>query len=660
MRSLWEEVAALPIQNQIVAAIVLGLLLLFLVLFLAPGIVTTIRLSSLLKRLRRDKAEGIDALARHFANDNTLVHLWSEYRETLHHQRELNSETGELEVTAVRSTVPAEMFFSSQAVIDSRLRTEFFKHLPGIFTGVGIIGTFLGLIGGLQKFRVTENPIEVRASLEVLVHGVGEAFLISSFAIAFAMGVTFVEKWLLSSLYRKVEELSQILDSMFEAGAGEEYLSRLVKSSEESATQSKILKDALVKDLKEILTELTQEQIKASSTGSAQLGQQIVESLQSGLKEPLDKIAGAVRQVGEDQGSAVNKLLTDVLAGFSQRLQELFGGQIAGINEMQQKTVDALVTAVGKIEQMAASLEESGQKGAQAMAEKLTAAMEAMEARQKVMNDRMADFVEQIRTAVGDAQKESGAKLQTLLADLSTQVSGVVETLKIQAEKAAEENSVRERQIAATTRQTIEQVGEQTQTIIGEVGKLIEQLQAHTSAIQNVTLEAVAKMNTGADTLSSAASEFARAGQSVTGVITQVGTVTDKLTQATGTVASSLRILESTVTDYKDTRNAVAQLLSDLKQTVENAKKETGITTEIINGIQEAARRLTDAERQAETYLQKVGDVLAKAHQEFADKMKQTLGQANNQFYTELTKATGLLRDAIEELSATVETVPAR
>jgi len=156
---------------------------------------------------------------------------WQEFKETLHEQKEVNARTGVYETVAVRSTVPAEAFFSTQALVDSRLSTEFFKHLPGIFTGIGIIGTFFGLLQGLRAFHVSENPQIARDSLNLLLHGVSEAFIVSASAITLAMVVTFAEKLLVSGLYRKVEEPAQLLDSMFEAGAGEEYLARLVKAS---------------------------------------------------------------------------------------------------------------------------------------------------------------------------------------------------------------------------------------------------------------------------------------------------------------------------------------------------------------------------------------------------------------------------------------------
>ncbi|MDD5320722.1 MAG: hypothetical protein PHD43_08960 [Methylococcales bacterium] len=46
------------------------------------------------------------------------------------------------------------------------------KHQPGILTGIGIIGIFLGLLRGLSTFSVSSDPETVRVSLDTLIHGV--------------------------------------------------------------------------------------------------------------------------------------------------------------------------------------------------------------------------------------------------------------------------------------------------------------------------------------------------------------------------------------------------------------------------------------------------------------------------------------------------------
>jgi hypothetical protein len=287
--SLWIAYAGeLRLPVRIIGGMLLLLAAVFIVLFLVRGIWFRLKLGLLLRRLRKI-TDGTTDFSRIFSVDRVLAHLWREYRHTLHEQKQIDAQSGQQTIVALRASVPAETFFNPQSLVDNRLRTEFFKHLPGICTGLGIIGTFLGLIQGLSAFKVSENAQEVRMSIDALLHGVFEAFLVSATAIAIAMAITLIEKLLISSLYRRTEALAHRLDGLFEAGADSEYLERLVRSSEESATQSRILKDALVADLKEMLSELTRQQIGApqsaapeyrrttSKPGSSQIPQTSVE-----------------------------------------------------------------------------------------------------------------------------------------------------------------------------------------------------------------------------------------------------------------------------------------------------------------------------------------------------------------------------------------------
>jgi hypothetical protein len=135
---------------------------------------------------------------------------------------------------------------------------------------------------------------------------------VSAVAIALAMFVTLVEKVLISRRLAELERLVGLIDSLFESGAGEEYLQKLVESSESSATQAQQIKDALVSDLRSILQELTQAQINAAVAGHEQTAQAISVAIQDGLKEPLNRISDAVQNVSQHQGDAVNRMLTDV------------------------------------------------------------------------------------------------------------------------------------------------------------------------------------------------------------------------------------------------------------------------------------------------------------------------------------------------------------
>ena len=134
-------------------------------------------------------------------------------------------------------------------------------------TGIGIIGTFSGLIQGLLHFNVSD-PALAEKGLSNLLSAVGHAFWISGSAIFLAMLLTFVEKWIVTGLYEKVERLQQRVNRLFTAGAGDEYLERIVKAAETSATQAVQIKDSLVADLKQILSDVTAQQVEASALHS--------------------------------------------------------------------------------------------------------------------------------------------------------------------------------------------------------------------------------------------------------------------------------------------------------------------------------------------------------------------------------------------------------
>jgi ABC-type transporter Mla subunit MlaD len=162
-------------------------------------------------------------------------------------------------------------------------------------------------------------------------------------------------------------------------------------------------------------------------------------------------------------------------------------------------------------------------------------------------------------------------------------------------------------------------------------------------------------MNSGAETLYVAANEFSKAGESVTGVLQQSSAVVDKLSQAAGAVTSSTQALQGIVADYATNRETLAMMLEGLRSTVENAKKEASITADVLARIESATKALGSAQHEAETYLQEVSKVLVESQSTFNENLQKALASGYTEFYDRLSKATGLLRQAIEELALAVE-----
>lgn len=667
----WAQTLPLPIW--ITGAVLVGLAVFFLGRFLIPGFMHLRRLRDIQNRINRFATKDYIVEFKHvFEKDKRLAALWKEYQDSLHRQYEVRD--GQRVLKAVRATVSAEMFFNSQSVIDRRLGTEFFKHLPGIFTGIGIIGTFFGIIPGLEGF--SENGLgtfsdqqaastvdaatqttKLLGALRPLMDAVWHAFSVSAVAITIAMVVTLIEKWLVTALYKRTEQIALAIDTHFQTGAGEEYMVRLVQASEDSASQSKILKDALVKELGGLLRELTDRQIEAGRTQQAALGQVITQGIQQSLKEPLENIASTVKLASGDQSATTARLLQDVMASFSQRLNDLFGGQITGINELNQQTSRVMQDAVGTLQALVANIEASSQRSADAMAQRMAEAVEKLESRQAAMAAQSAAFVDQMRQLLASSQSETNQKLQASLEAMGTQVAQLLANLSETQRQTFEAGHQREQAMMDRTGVAVGVMSEAVDAVVKELGAATKQMTQSVDRLSQTTGKSVDQMLTGAELLATASRDFAAAGDRVAGVMGQVANVSSKLSETSGALISGSATLQQLLGDYRSQRDAVQQLVNELRATVETARKEASLTGDVLARIEASAARLADAQRQADDYLDGVSQVLGEAHTAFATEVTRTLERANTEFHAKLASAVQMLSATVGELDTTLTTM---
>jgi hypothetical protein len=657
------------LENYWLIALIIGVLVAlaldFVLRFLRPA-------RSLLQSLKRikqalgnaaafaDRGDGdLDAMVGKAKLEPAFAVPWVEYSKTLHPQRGTD-ELGQNRIVRWRATTLAETFFTDHALVDSPLRTEYFKHLPGILTGLGIIGTFGGLIRGLSHFDANSGPERVQAALSDLINAVGHAFYVSAGAIALAMIFTWLEKFHLNQCYALVEDIQQAIDGLFHAGVGEEYLERLVKASETSATQALHIKDALVADLKQILTEITTQQVEASARDSSQISTDVGKVIADSLGGPMERISIAVERVGSTQGDAINTMLVDVLARFSGQMEEMFGGQMKGMSDLLMQTTQAMQTTASRFEQLASSMDSAGKSAADAMSDKLAAAVTSMEARQQVLNHQMSEFVEQIKSLVSQSQTETSEKLQQTLGRLGDQVIAVVGQLQEQAKTSSEQQREQSATFAGQTGRAVTDLSNEVQNLIRQSVEINRSLQGSVTALSDATSDSISRMNSGAELLYVASNDFAKAGDGVTASLNGSSGAIDKIQAASKSLGDAMNGTIAILGDYKSNRDAFAMIVADLKATIQNAKKEAFMTSDLVEKLQAAASQLNNAQKQAEDYLTGISQVLTKAHEAFAENVEKTLSRGNTQFHTELSTAVNLLSAGIQDLGDMLETASAK
>lgn len=638
-----------------------------------------------------------------------LKHAWNEFEESLHSQYEL--ENGEEKIVRIRATAPSASFFSEQQLVDIPLNTEFFKHLPGILTGVGIIGTFYGLMIGLNHFDPS-TPEQVSSSVNNLLRDVLYAFLGSAFAITFSILITWLEKFCLAKCYKYLEKFTAALDALYDSGVGEEYLASLVKSSNESATQARHLKESLVTDLRDMLLHLANSQkvenerlATTLSTTYRETGQQFAEqvsgAIENSLKSPLDKIAGAVQTASGDQSGMVQNMLQDVLTAFMAKLDTTFGQQFTNLNEMMGQTVGAIQTmqtgfgallqdmrqvsddsrqgSAQLIEQLLSEM-KSGQQAMQAgmndmltslqtsvakigaegegagerMARQLEKMFADSEAREKAQAEHMTAFIEAIQNSVQQGQSATMEKMAASVESLGEQLG----SLFGQIDKG-------QQQISANQQANQQSLHEQTQRVMSEVDDQIKQLvetvaSQHQGTTETLRLLAeqtnrqIQDMHTGADKMRLAAERFEHAGDRVSEANHLTADVLNKAQSAGSSLSLATSELTSVVADYRNNREAVSKSIAMLELLAANTQSEQTTRTQFIADLKQHGERLQSYNREAQAFMENVSDVLGKGFEDFSEGVSRSLDKTLGKLDVEMAKASTLLAGSVEQIGESV------
>lgn len=580
-----------------------------------------------------------------------LKHLWEEYADTLHELRKASS--GGVALTEVRATVPAESMFTREVLVDGRLFDDFTKHLPGVLTGLGIIGTFAGLLDGLGKFDPSTTAKAVEG-LGPLMDGVQHAFVASGMAIACAMGVVFISRLTLAYLYRLVEQLTHGIDSLYSTGAGEEYLARLVNSSEQNAASTAQLKDALVEDLNKMMTNLVERQIAAQQTVTQSLGDRIGESISSALAEPMKRVSDAMEQTSRANGEQVNSMLETVLTGFMAKLEDTFGGQMRGINEQMQRSMDSMAAVQSSLQGLLSDIKITNEHAANQMSGTLEDAMKKAADNQQLLTDQMREFVQDFRKLVNEEQSKSKQAMDDTVMKVLGEVALAMERLEDVRKVAATEESGRNTRLADQTGQLVGGLSTQVDALLSAVSEQVNKTQTNIDALGQVSLRAIDGMNQGALTMGAAAQRFETAGGAVTTVFDRSSKVADTLATTATSLQAASTAVQRGFEQYDSTRRTVDAQVASLMGLIEAAKAEAGVSQELVANIKASAEAMRQSEAESRDHLDKVNAALVKAFTDFGSAMVSQVKSTIAETDRHLAQGTGHLNGVVQELASAV------
>jgi len=625
------------------------------------------QLMDLIKNIKatraRDDLRKTDLKARldTIFNASPFKNIWWEYNNSLH---KVYDDKNAAEIKEIYATTPAETFFSKETLIDLQINAGFYRHLPGILTGIGIIGTFTGLVWGLHQFRLDAGL--ALESLPLLLQEVGSAFVGSGFAILASIFITYKEKDIINRCYILVEELNKELDSTYSMGAGEAYLSRLVNMSERSSTTLGEFRTNLLKDLRDTLNDNTERQLAAQQMQSQMIAEQLANAVKYAIQEPMTSLTEALREVRGDQHEAVSKVLETLVDGFMQRLGQTVGHQMQEINNSIKSSSDALDNVHLAMLESAETISKASVGASNEITSKLDSTFTRILEDQKQVNARLMENQTQVAESMDTSMKSVLSSIQDAVISfaidrkqhmtqykesyeqLLSSVKETVETLSSERKAQAEQDATRTDNMLSSIEMIYSDVSSSIDKVATDIKDITFKTAENFETIQEVTTRSLTEMKEGIASMNEAASKFVTSGD-------RVEALTETMSHATEAMKMAADAMQDAFSDYDQMRATIQNQVSHLQRMVETTRNEAAISQKVVRDIQVVAEALDRAGKQSTEHMDQVNVVLKQAFTDFGEEMVKQVrnisAESNHQLETSLDALSGTVDSMVASVT---------
>ncbi len=238
--------------------------------------------------------------------------------------------------TLIRLEDP-ELHFQIETLVPRTIRSGFFDHLPEMLTGLGILGTFIGLAGGIylaqSKIVMTEIS-QVRLGLQSLLSGASLAFLTSIAGISMSLVFTFVRILGYRMITLDITRMNSRIKQITIRRTPEQYMMhRLEKSIVKSGEiASRIISERLIDTLKHLNESMLGEQA-VQNAKLDEINQNLVKYMGS-VARGLDNMSGIMVSIRDQSADSNKEILQAMVSEFQESMTRSSGRELQELTHL--------------------------------------------------------------------------------------------------------------------------------------------------------------------------------------------------------------------------------------------------------------------------------------------------------------------------------------
>lgn len=294
-------------------------------------------------------------IKKHFSEKDELKNAWNQFAKTI---RRIKIKAVGEQPNKYLATLDAEYFFNED-LIKNKIIFKLHNYLPQSLIAIGIFGTFLGLVLGLQGLNLATSET-TQNSMRILINGVKLSFLTSLYGVSNSIILTFFQKAYLGSLESKAYKLASEIDLLFPKNTQEDGVKELHFELEKQTSSL----ESLATNLAEVLDEKISSSLKENfGPVLDKLGDSAARLAEMSENTNRDTIMNLIEHTGEIVSSStqreINKL-TNSLEGITQKNEELFNNLGDSVSQIEQ-LINNQKQVINQTNASAANMEETNQ-----------------------------------------------------------------------------------------------------------------------------------------------------------------------------------------------------------------------------------------------------------------------------------------------------------
>lgn len=559
----------------------------------------------------------------------------------------------------------AEEFFNSSEL--ARARGINLKHInsaPGVLSGLGVLGTFIGLAFSVATFDSTDSTA-IMASIKTLLGGMGTAFYTSLAGMALSAIYIFFQKKIYNNYDNAIAAFVRQLDLKFHISADEIIIAENEKTNREILTRlSAIEKSKEVNEklnaIQEALT-IQDEDGTSITAGTMMLNlfeesekqSQALESFTTDLSNELNA------SLGKTMDSSIVPLIVNL-----EKSHDLMNTKIEELSHnIQSPATDFVSTAVGELrtsmQTMANEFRDSISKQTitqiETLADKLTKAGELLNTlpmTMQLMADKVTESFNDVNKVVGGIQT-----------NVAKQQSDIIENTKIANDQLTNDFQEKFNEMSSLQQSVLTKMSEQMdatmRSVMTQLEKAVGGLNEQQTSLSDTHTRTTREIERLLQGFAQSVANMHNANSESSEMLVTIKKAGDNLNESTDKLKTLAESLDSASTAVIDQQKEATAKFVEMQQ-------------ENLNIISQLSTALSDAQKMIDSYvsdfetlkggINEIFKGINEGLKDYSSTLRESTGGALAEYSDAMTKSTeGLkniavaLEESAEELSDSIE-----